>query len=196
MAIRLFMLLFGSLLLAAAGDAAASARVDGLDENRLKALYVYRFIEYVQWRGQDEQSPVVIGVLAAEEVTSELEQVVAAHRGRVRKVVSLQTGSSIARVNVLYIGRSENGRLDQHLRNTAGILTITDSAAGLDAGAVINLVSLENRVRFEVSLPTAERNGLVLSSRLLSVALRVKKSMLEYESAPRYTALTPTIARP
>jgi hypothetical protein len=196
MAIRLFMLLFGSLLLAAAGDAAASARVDGLDENRLKALYVYRFIEYVQWRGQDEQSPVVIGVLAAEEVTSELEQVVAAHRGRVRKVVSLQTGSSIAGVNVLYIGRSENGRLDQHLRNTAGILTITDSAAGLDAGAVINLVSLENRVRFEVSLPTAERNGLVLSSRLLSVALRVKKSMLEYESAPRYTALTPVFARP
>jgi hypothetical protein len=195
MAIRFFMLLFGSLLLAAAGNAAAAARVDSLDENRLKALYVYRFVEYVQWRGQDEQSPIVIGVLAAEEIASELEEVVAAHRGRVRKVVSLQTGSSIAGVNVLYIGSSENGRLEQHLRNTSGILTITDSATGLDAGAVINLVPLENRVRFEVSLPAAERNGLVLSSRLLSVALRVKKSMLEYEGARRYTALTPIFPR-
>jgi hypothetical protein len=39
---------------------------------------------------------------------------------------------------------------------------------------VINLVVVDNRVRFEVSLEAAERSELKLSSRMLAVAMWVR----------------------
>ena len=38
---------------------------------------------------------------------------------------------------------------------------------------------VDRRVRFEISLEAAEKTGLTLSSRLLSVALRVRKGELD-----------------
>jgi len=48
------------------------------------------------------------------------------------------------------------------------------ACAGLDDGSAINLVVIDNRVRFEVSLGATEKSGLKLSSRMLSVALWVR----------------------
>jgi hypothetical protein len=55
------------------------------------------------------------------------------------------------------------------------VLTVTESDNGLQQGSVINFRLVEDRVRFEVSLPAAEKCGLKLSSRLLSVAYHVLK---------------------
>jgi hypothetical protein len=50
---------------------------------------------------------------------------------------------------------------------------VTDEEQDLDAGGVVNFVLVDQRVRFEVSLPAAERSGVTISSELLSVAYRV-----------------------
>jgi len=52
-------------------------------------------------------------------------------------------------------------------------LVVTDFADALARGSVINFVVVDDRVRFEVSLDAAERSRLKLSSRMLSVALKV-----------------------
>jgi hypothetical protein len=56
-----------------------------------------------------------------------------------------------------------------------GVLTVTEVENGLLQGSVINFRVVEDRVRFEVSLPAAEKNNVRLSSRLLSVAYQVQK---------------------
>ena len=53
------------------------------------------------------------------------------------------------------------------------ILAVTDAPTGLADGGALNFVPVQGRVRFEASLPAAERAGLRLSSRLLAVAERV-----------------------
>jgi hypothetical protein len=67
--------------------------------------------------------------------------------------------------------------LPKVLRSAAqnGALGVADDENGLQQGAVINFRIVEERVRFEVSLPAAERSNLKLSSRLLSVAWHVQK---------------------
>lgn len=60
-------------------------------------------------------------------------------------------------------------RLAQQL----GILAVTETERGLDNGATINFVTADERVGFEVSLASAERSGLRISSRMLAVARRV-----------------------
>jgi hypothetical protein len=54
------------------------------------------------------------------------------------------------------------------------VLTISDVENAVDRGFVIGFVNVESRLRFEVNADLAERSGLKLSSRLLSVALRVR----------------------
>jgi hypothetical protein len=44
---------------------------------------------------------------------------------------------------------------------------------------MINFLVVKKRVQFEISVEAAEKTGLVLSSRLLAVALRVKKGNIE-----------------
>jgi len=76
----------------------------------------------------------------------------------------------------VFVGASEKARLPQIARaaQTRGILVISESDDGLDAGSVINLVVIDGRVRFEVGLEAAERTGIRLSSRLLAVAHAVR----------------------
>jgi hypothetical protein len=54
------------------------------------------------------------------------------------------------------------------------VLTITDTEGGLELGGMVNFVSTEGRVRFEVAVDNADKSALKLSSRLLQVALRVR----------------------
>jgi len=60
------------------------------------------------------------------------------------------------------------------LAQRRGVLLVTDYEGALDDGSAINLVVIENRVRFEVSLDATEKSGLKLSSRMLSLALWVR----------------------
>jgi hypothetical protein len=52
-------------------------------------------------------------------------------------------------------------------------LVVTDEDGGLDEGATLNLLTLDHRVRFEVSLIAAARSHLKISAELLAVAVRV-----------------------
>ena len=64
------------------------------------------------------------------------------------------------------------------------MLVVTDADDGLALGGIINFRLVDRRVRFEISLEAADRNDLTVSSRLLAVALRVRKG-----DVPRATML-------
>jgi hypothetical protein len=57
------------------------------------------------------------------------------------------------------------------------LLVVTDEIPdALERGAIINFVNIDHRIRFEISLRAAEQAALKLSARLLSAALRVRRS--------------------
>jgi hypothetical protein len=56
------------------------------------------------------------------------------------------------------------------------VLVVADAQDGLRHGAMVNFQLVDQRVRFEISLRNAKAAGLVLSSRLLSAAIRVETS--------------------
>jgi hypothetical protein len=51
-------------------------------------------------------------------------------------------------------------------------LTVTDSAIGSTAG-IVHFVIVNDRVSFDIDNVAAERNGLVISSKLLALARRL-----------------------
>jgi len=165
-----------------AGESTAADESPQDIEQRVKAAFLFKFGGYVEWPGSAfprADSPFVIGVAGADVLAEELSKVVAGRtmNGRTVAVRRIRSGEQIAGVHVLFISRSEGGRLGELLFMTQGqpVLTVTETAKGLAQGSVINFVVADNRVRFEVSLEPANRSGLRIGAPLLAVAQRVQE---------------------
>jgi hypothetical protein len=78
-------------------------------------------------------------------------------------------------LHVLFVARDAGLAESQWLNavQRRPILTVTEAGV-VDHRSVIDFVIVEGRVRFRISLPAANLQGLQLSSRLLSVTYAVR----------------------
>ena len=146
-------------------------------EHEVKAAFLYRFLSFIDWTpmpGRTPQAPFVIAFAGAEDVAQALEKVVPNRpvQGRTVQVRRVRPGESLAGVHMVMVGRGAEERIPQLVRQN--VLVVTEADDGLERGAAINFVIDDGRVRFEVSLPSAEKSGARISSRMLAVAYHVR----------------------
>ncbi|MGN6702913.1 MAG: YfiR family protein [Burkholderiaceae bacterium] len=179
------------LLLAAILGAAPACRAAIIDvqyraeslEYDVEAAYLYKFGSYVTWPEgtfATPDSPIVIGIAAADAVADALSRMVVGRNigGRPLQVRRMGHGDAVSRVHILFVGNGGNGGNDGWLTQARGlpVLCVTREENGQPPGSVVNFVIEGNRVRFDVSLEAAERNHLRLGAPLLSVARKVTRS--------------------
>jgi hypothetical protein len=145
----------------------------------VKAAFLFRFGEYIEWPAAGRPGPVIIAVLGAPAVVAELRRILPGRslQGRPVAVRELMQVEQLTDADIFYIGPEAQGALKRTISAAAHgprpLLVVTDAPDGLDAGAAINFVTSDRRIRFEVSPPAAAAEGVKLSSRLLAVAARV-----------------------
>lgn len=149
-------------------------------ESKVKAAFLFKFTNYVNWPPnafESADTPLVISVMEAEDVASELSKLAAGRTIGTRAIVvrRLAAGESAAGSHVLFVGAMDNNHLSKILANARAqsVLTVTELDDALNFGSVINFVVIDDQVRFDISLPAAEHNNLKISSRLLTVAHQV-----------------------
>lgn len=166
--------------IAAATGTASGQSKDASLEASVKAAYLYKFIGYVEWpAGAFAQpgAPIVIGVAGSEAVHAQLQLLLPGRSIQGRPLVArrLAPGEPIEGLHVLFVGRDASGFRSGWLDSLAGrpVLIVTETPEGLARGSALNFVVIDGKVRFEASVPAAERASLKLSARLLAVAERV-----------------------
>ena len=166
------------LMLCAASACAVAQGV--ITERSVKAAFLYKFAAFVQWPETPlsvPDTPLVIAVLGAEDVADELEAVTAGRKLEQRPVIvrRLREPVPLAGIHVLFVGAREKARMEAIARaaQAASVLTVAEWEGALRQGAVLNFLPVDGRVRFEVSVEQAEKAGLKVSSRMLSVAHNV-----------------------
>jgi len=166
-------LLFTTLAAWSAGD-------ESVVEYQVKAAFVCKFGNYVDWPAQalgPPGEPLRIGVLASSAVVEEFRQVAAAASvaGRAVEVKRLQRGEAPDGLNVLFVSRAMSAQAGELLAHVQGrpVLTVTELDPG-GATGIINFVVIDDKVRFDIQLPPATQSGLKISVRLLGVARRVE----------------------
>jgi hypothetical protein len=176
------MLAFAFIVLGSPGTAAARMAPQAT-EYRVKAAFVYKFGDYVEWPSDAfaaPSSPLVIGVVGADVLADELERIAVGRTIGGRQVVvrKLEYGAPLSGMHVIFVGQSDSRKLAAELDASKGqpALTVTESADGLRLGSMINFVVVSDKVRFDVALPSAEASRLKISSRLLAVARNVVAS--------------------
>ena len=156
---------------------------NGTLERQVKAAYLYKFAGYIQWPATARplpDMPFVIGVLGDDETAIELRTLVRGRTldGRPIEVRTIDESTVPEGLHMLFVGRGHT-EVAEHLAALSpppAMLVVTDSPGALKRGSMINFVLSEGHLRFEISLAAADRAGLSLSSRLLSVAQAVTRN--------------------
>lgn len=147
-------------------------------EREVKAAFLFKFLSFVEWPQSAfarPDSPLAIGVVGADEVLDELQQIVPGRviQGRPVTVRRLYYGEPASGLHMLFVGRPAGSALPGYAGRD-GLLLVGEQPGALEQGAIINFVIVEGRVRFEVAADAAERRGLRVSPRMLSVAQYVR----------------------
>lgn len=143
----------------------------------LKASFILKFSQFVQWPANSHSSNnpqkklhlCLIGKdsfgnifeLAKKEAILE----------RDLKISRLFKGQSKTNCHILFISGSEDGRLDQILRETTNrpILLVGDTPGFGRRGVGINFIVVKNKIRFEINREVIERTGIKINSGLLNI---------------------------
>jgi hypothetical protein len=169
--------LLAVVVLLLAGVAGARA-AEATPEYRVKAAFVYKFCDYVEWpEGTfvDDGAPLVIGVLASEAMADELVRLTAGRTvgNRPVRVRRLAAGEAWTGLHVAFVGAGAERHVPESSPRVP-VLVVSEAVAGPPPGGMVNFVVVADKVRFDVVLPAAEAAGLRISSRLLGVARRVE----------------------
>ena len=149
------------------------------NEYRLKAAFLYRFPQFVEWPSAAwrDSSAVQICVVQPNPFGRDLEAIVRGEslNGRPFSVKEVAAPEALPGCHLLFVGAGSpaaGGMLEA--ARGAAILTVGESERFLDEGGIIALRIVERRVRFDVNASAAQKAGLRISSQLLSLALTVR----------------------
>ena len=142
----------------------------------VKAAYLSKFAPFVTWpTGTDGSSVFTICIVGADPFGASLNAAFAglAIDGKPYQVVHVDTVGPNSTCKIAYLGGSPKQTVASALEAVRGtpMLTVTDE--GTPAG-IISFKMHAGKVRFRIDNVAADANGLVLSSKLLGLALSVK----------------------
>lgn len=177
---RAFISALLGICLAASPGVSAQGDQDSLAaQRRIEAAYLYKFGTYITWPTEAfpaPDSPFVIGVAGDDGMAAELEALVNGRSMNGRSVVvrRVRAGQSIAGIHIMFVaaGTAQGETLIGAARGNPTV-AVTEGDDGLDRGADMTFVLVNDRVRFDISLETTQASGVKVSSQLLSVADKV-----------------------
>jgi hypothetical protein len=166
-------------------------------EYQVKAAFLYNFMNFVDWPEEklsDSNEPIIIGIIGSDPFGDAFEPVknkkVKGKNVVIRRFEGLkeqkesdekdreelnQEIEAIRECHVLFICRSEEKKLKKtiNLVKENNVLTVSDIEGFLEAGGIINFVTEDQKVRFEINVTAAKRAKVKIRSQLLRLAKRV-----------------------
>jgi hypothetical protein len=148
--------------------------------NKLAAIYVYNFTQYIEWPKNDKATEFVIGVYGNTPLTDELKKAVMGKHVDQKPIVVkvLKSLDEAGDCSILFIAPSEYSNLKKISDQFKGkhILLICDKEGLSKKGASISVYLDEDddyKTKFELNKAYIEYNGLLISKSLLNMAAKV-----------------------
>lgn len=159
----------------------ARAAAQELNEYQVKAAFLYNFARFVEWpnnAGLDPNAPIIIGILGRDPFGGEIDRAIEGksvngHRLEIKRFSTLEGYQTC---HILFVSSSERNNLPRILATLAkhSVLTVSETDRFAHIGGIINFITIEHRIRFEINQAAAERVGLKISSKLLSLGKIVR----------------------
>ena len=151
---------------------------DETEEYDIKAAFIYKFTNYIDWDSHLQGNEFVIGVIGNSPVSRHLTEIAQTKTIKDKKIVIRQFNNAeeIGPCQILFISRKTSATLDDILAKVAdkGTLTISEKPGYAKKGAGINFIEVDDKLRFEVNTKRISSAGLKASSQLLKLAVIIE----------------------
>ncbi len=157
------------------GDLSLGAAEPRVTDYEVKATFLFNFLKFATWpdsvlRPGAQLEVCAFGVSSvAEQLQTFHDRMIDAHRVNVRPVVD---PSELPFCHLVFLAEGENRRVITALHAVAGssVLTVGEQPDFLDRGGIINFVTEDSRIRFDINQGMAERVNVKISAHLLRLA--------------------------
>lgn len=154
---------------------------------QIKAAYLYNFILFTVWpEPENNNSPspnntITIGIIGKDPFGKSFAQKEGKPIKSMKKKLVIKrfgpyrSGTDFKKCQILFISSSEKNNFKKILSEVKGtpVLTVADVKGFLDAGGMINLVTVGEKIRWEINQTSVKTSELQLSSQLFRSAARV-----------------------
>ncbi len=177
--LRFLQFLAPAALLAAPWARSAPGQSPPASEYQLKAAFLFNFARFVEWpaeRSRSEGAPIIIGILGedpfGEAFGPLLNKTISGRPLAVRRFTRME---EIRICQVLFVSSSHRKQLPRILEEAGrtAVLTVGETDSFAERGGMIQFLLEDNKVRFEVNVEAADKAGLKISSKVLTLARRV-----------------------
>lgn len=136
-------------------------------ENKFKALFIYKFAEYVEW--PNTPAKLTVGVIGNTDVFKELSNF-AASKGKM-DVIKINSASEASKCNMVYIPSSQDNKIGDFKTSISkkSILVVSDNSSLVTRGADIGFFVDAGKLRFKINRKNIESKSMVPSSKLLAL---------------------------
>lgn len=156
--------------------ASSMAHAQGPSEGAVKATFLVKFGAYVGW--PPSSGPVIVCMVGRDVLGSALDAAAAGERiaGRPIQTRRMETVARGSGCDIAFLAGSARQSVPAALAALEGapVLTVTDSRWS-NARGMIHFQVAQSRVRFHIDDRAAGKSGLDMSSKLLGLALSVRK---------------------
>lgn len=141
---------------------------------KAQTLFIYNFALLTEWPQQYRNGPFIIGVIGESDIFNELKSYTADKRvgSQQIKVMQFDSAEEITTCHMLFIPFSQTrliSKINTHLNGNSTLL-ITEKNGALNAGSAINFIIIQEKMKFEISIENANKNGIRISSELQEMA--------------------------
>jgi hypothetical protein len=170
-------LFFAAITLAATSSFHFPGKTEDEQEYILKAAFLYRFTDYVEWADNNTGEYFTIAVLGKSGITSPLVDIAKDKKIKGKKIIikEYQNINDVDSCQMLFISNKYNGDVGTITSKVGDrpMLIVAEQNDACEKGAHINFLISENKLKFEVNLNAVARAGLKISSQLLQHAIIV-----------------------
>ncbi|MGZ5008278.1 MAG: YfiR family protein [Methylobacter sp.] len=170
---------FGIAVFALWAAIAGSADADdkAIHEDEVKAAFVYNFAKFVEWPADKISDAINLCILGESPLGFSALKAIDGRTAQDKPLVTklLNKSEELKGCHIVFIAVSERNRMAQLLKTAhqQHALTVSDMEEFTRTGGVIGLVKTDEKIRFDINLFAAKEAGLVISSRLLNLALTI-----------------------
>jgi len=157
------------------------SRSKTIDPRDLYAAFLTKFPHFVTWPNSEERrkKPTLrIGIIGERVFPQRAISLVNTQlfEGRPIRVIEIAKASEIGELDMLFVGDSEEERIEKIIQATKGksILTIAAIPRFAHRGGMINFSPHDGNTRFEINLKHVRQEKIKISAKLLRAAIIVE----------------------
>ena len=149
-------------------------------EHLLKAGFIEKFTHFVEWPASAQGGAEVmkIAVLGKSRIEPAIREIFAKTKNPDVSIINITSVHETEGCKIVFISNSVSQEiLQEFLQYTKGkpVMTISDTKGYCNKGVLLNMIVVDNYVRYEINKGVLDASGLKMSSLLLNSAIIIEK---------------------